>query len=874
VDFLNKYHIIDIAVLAWYVIFGIFFLWMALTAVPTTAAALNTQAYVSIMQGYVQFLVTIILAFAAVYAVLIYFARKAGHDHKHIWPWLKKIYPSTSHVGSSVMAFMLLLCILIVSVYLRTTMLQFFGFYEPDGFYYFSVVRAAVNNGLQVPSALSISGWPSHAPYTEAKGLIYITLIPYAILQYFGVSYYTIMRLSSVAFAILDMLGAYLLSRYLSRDKLLGLLVIAFVGFSMGNAARTSALIYRGDTFVTFFLIAALVLFVEIFRQGDSNRKIIFAALAGAVLAMSNLVWNGAPFADATFILAFIILVLSAFILRKETLVSDSKYLLISLLLWYIIVISAHLMGFIAGQQFVDPSFIPVYISLAAFWALAYYLTSNIQDITFMQSTASRLMLIVSVLVIGVVAFSLIESSLVYAIFIGNGFISAPGSFGTTIQELQPPTADFLYTSFGINLFTTPQTLAMYLPAYFGFQSPIWVYDIGIIGVILLFALSVPYLYMQIYDSGGFASGNARVRLDLNIAMVAIIAYFVLTAYLQMHAIRFNSLVSIPLAMLSAYTIYWIVTKALNLAKGDSAKLIVGGICLLFFALFFYYLLINDNAYAQTLSQADSINPTFLSALTWMKANVPSNSVVLTLWPDGSVVEGVANLTSVTDSVGSQNGTKMTPFAAWILNSSSDPQFLSSRITGRPNYLLVRFPWLIETHGIYTEAEIASNASLFGYLPLTQFEEGSLNATTTQLIFRNSPTGYPYAVIDLKRISNTSAQSTIYGYVQISQAQVSPFGEVGFYYQQSGNFTLAPQSQLNGSNGESLIITVSDVPRTGFPLNITGAYIFAPGLAYSNMIKFLYFCSSSACIWDNNQSTMRLVYQNADTKIFRITYSS
>ncbi|EQD43325.1 hypothetical protein B2A_09940, partial [mine drainage metagenome] len=97
--------------------------------------------------------------------------------------------------------------------------------------------------------------------------------------------------------------------------------------------------------------------------------------------------------------------------------------------------------------------------------------------------------------------------------------------------------------------------------------------------------------------------------------------------------------------------------------------------------------------------------------------------------PDGSVVEGWANRTSVTDSVGSQNASKANPFAAWLFNSSSDPQFLSSKINGKPDYFIARYTWMIETQGIYTESNLTANASLYGSVLLDQFAE-NFNATT------------------------------------------------------------------------------------------------------------------------------------------------
>ena len=976
VDFLDNAKIVGIFSVIWYVLFAGFLVWLVLTAPAHVQSALKSSlGYLLALQDYVTGIVEIILLLAAAYAVLI-FLGKAGKMDTSMSPLIQKMSPS-GDFGMKIIFVLLLLAVVVIAIYLRITMLQFYGFYEPDGFYHYSVIRAAVNNGIfNVPKVLSISGWPSSAPVTEAQGLYFSTLIPYAFLQFFGVSYYTVMRLMPVVFALLDMFGAYLLSRYLSRDKLLALLVIAFVGFSMGNAARTSALIYRGDTFVSFWLLIALVFFVETMRQEKKTMSIIFAVLAGVALAFSNFSWNGSPFADATFIFAFALLVVAGYILRKDQVIKDSKYLLLAMLVWFVVVELGQAAGFIGGQQLVAPSlqvlgfmipeFIPIYIGLLFLYLFVYVLNFNSLNFSFIKqlSTPGRLAVMILFVTIGIALFTAIEPSVVYNIFIGNGFITHPGSFGTTIQELQPPNAQFLYTSFGVVMFTSLPSLSMYLPLYLNFNlnvtspanlttvagstsyncpvgsainqntkscvipMPFWEYDVGIFAVILALILFIPYLFMQIYDSGGFLSGNARVRLDLNVGLVAIAAYFILTAYLQMHAIRFNSLVSIPLAMMGAYTIYWLISFAKAVANKRAvvfagfALLFLVSIALVFFtgfgatnflalvalglglllgiicayfalynqietslyqagvymlvafflAGFMIVLLTNDNVYAQTLSQADSINPQFISALQWFKANSPSNSVVLTLWPDGSVVEGVANRTSVTDSVGSQNGTKADPFAAWILNSSSDPQFLTSPLSGRPNYLLVRTPWLIETQGIYTESKITENASLFGYLPITQFVEGQPNATTKQLIFRNNPTGYPFVVVDLKQIANTS-QSSINGYIQLSQSQISPFQTVGFYNQDNGNFTYVPQVHAyNGSNGETFMVLYSGVPKTNFYINITGAYIFGPGIGNSNMIKFLYFCSSSACLWNNANATAQMVYQNLDTKIFKITY--
>ncbi len=765
-----------------------------------------------------------------------------------------------------------------LAIYYRTTMLHFFGFYEPDGFYYFSVVRATVANHFVIPHYLNTSGYPYPMPVAEAHGVYWISLVPYSVLQYIGVSYYTIMRLMPVVFALLDMLGTYLLARYMSKDRLLGLLAMLFVALSMGNAARTSALIYRGDSFVTFFLLLSLAFFIEIYRQEGTVRKLAMACATAVALAMSNFVWNGASFADATILLAFAIVTAYAFMMRKEKVIAEGKYVLVALGIWWVLTLIAFQVGFIQGQQLVGLSFLPVLIPIALLWLAVYLITSRSSRFeafaTITRRPEVRVLLVIAGVALGLIAFGIIAPGVVYQIFVGNGFVTAPGSFGSTTQELQPPTFQFLFSSFSATLYTSIPSLLMAFTMYFAQLYTLWTAWYGIIGIMLLFIVFVPYLFMQVYDSGAWLSGKARIRLDLNVPMLTIMAYFILTAYLEMHVIRFNSLVSVPIAIVSAYTLYWIASYA-NQAKryrlvflgAAAAVIIVVAAMLLYYA----------NLYTQGLVQADSINPQFISALQWFGQNSPSNASVLTLWPDGSVVEGVANRKVVTDSVGSENGSKATPFATWLFNSTPDTKFLTGPLSGKPGYILVRSTWLIETQGIYTESTLnPANVSDFGFQPLYSYSEQTVNATTRRIVFSGSGTySYPYIAVTLAYPNTTSTSPQITGYVQASPTQILPFATTVFYNQDNANFSLVNQaSRFNSTNGAMLLIQYSGVPRPGFYINLTGAYVFAPGMAQSNMLKLLYLCNNYVCTWDNRNATAQLTYVNPDTKILKITYNS
>ena len=523
--------------------------------------------------------------------------------------------------------FLILVIIAVVlAVQYRTSMLNFYGFYEPDGFYYFTAMRAIVNNGFQFPSVLSISGWPIHHMIAENHGLYYATLIPYLLLGE-SVSYYTIMRLVPVLFGLLDMLAAYMLSRYISKDKIFGFFVLLFVGLSMGNAARTSALVYRGDSFVLFFAMAALIFFVEVLRQDDPKKKIIMSAAAAVSMLLANYVWSGGTVAMIMFVLAYFIIVSYAFIFRKEKLVDGGKYLLLSLLIWFVLVNAAKATGAIGAVTFSDISFIPMFMSLALFWLLAYYAPSIAMD--FMRTPLYRFFILLFVIVVGTLIFAMLEPAIIYGLFVGNGFVIPPGGFGSTTEELQPPSCQFLYTSFGVNLFTAIPNLFIALTSVLNTNlqctsSPIdpvngiWAASYGAYGVILLLLLFIPYFFMQVYDSHGLLGGKPRLKFDATPGMMVLMALFIITAYLEMHVIRYNSLLSVPLSMMSAFTIYWLMLVANNtkLAYPYVRFLLLVALGAVFIYVF-YQLVYYANMYSATLTQADSINPQFISAMQY-----------------------------------------------------------------------------------------------------------------------------------------------------------------------------------------------------------------------------------------------------------------
>lgn len=839
------------------------------------------------------------------------------HDHEHMQhpEQITQKSEMKNYITVQDLVFVLSIAIILaVGIYTRIPLLKFFGFYEPDGFYHFSVIRAAVNNGFHVPLYLGISGWPSHAIVSEPSGLYWVTLLPYYFLRFFNFSYYDIMRLVGVAFGLLDVFAAYFLARFISKDKFFGILVMALVALSAGDAARTSALIYRGDGFATLFFIVSMI-FLLFMLRGDSQRKrLMFMALSAIFLSIANVTWNGAAFATVVYIISFILIVGVAFILDKEDMLSNSGYMLGLFLMWFVLVSIYRASSLIiVPQPLTDLNFIPILVLLGVGWFIAFYLIRNAGRFQpYLNKSWKRFLLLFGFSLFAFALLDLFFPALILRLFVNNGFITTNSNFASTIEELVPPSYNFLYVSFGYVLFTTPMSAMVSIISYF--ESTVFIAQNTYLIFVILCLGFIPYFFMQVYDSGGWNKGNARIRFGISHDILVLISFFAVTVLLQISAIRFNSLLAIPLAIFSAFTIYWIAALFKNYkadllgnvvaviivaiatfafmyyvaAKGPlySALAVLGGVAgiyavswifkgnhvgqivcyfliIIFLLTIFYY----DIIFGTGIAPADTINNNFIQAVAWIKNNTSTNSVFLTLWPDGSLIEGIGNRTSVTDSVGSQNASKANPFAAWILNSSPDPQFLLSKINGRPDYLLVRYNWLLETGGIFVESQLnGSRSNDFAYDPLTSVSE--LVNSSIDILKLSTADGKIQTVTTIHKTNNS-----IYSIIQSTQGPL-PFDYIAFYNQDSGNYSLIKQTNRNTTVADGLLIIYSKNTNPNLPINITGSLIMKSDMFSSNLMKFLYLCGSNSCSWDNSIAKLQMVYLNRDTKIYKIIYNS
>ena len=775
------------------------------------------------------------------------------------------------------------IAIIAVNIFLRIPMLRFQGLFEPDGFFYYSAIRQAVQNNFTVSSYLSISGFPWHNQIGETHGLIYLTVAPYYFLRFFGIGYYTIMRLMPVLFGVAYAILAYYLAKYLANSRLLGLLAMLFVSISSGNLARTAALVYRGDSFVSLFLMLGLFFMIRTLRSKDKRSAYINTALSAFTLSLGMVVWNGYAFIIAIYMLALALLLAYGFIKADDELLKTVTLLTAGLFgtfilegIWRLIGIGSSAMVLFGASFLVF--WIPVFIGCL----LASYLLKNRQVIKLAETAKGRMYIMLAAVIAVLIIVATAGGSTVSGAL---GMTNTGGSIGTTTQELQKPSYSFLFASFNFQMYFAP------------------------LGA-LLFVFFAHLTHNKEHHIIKW------VAINTSREFLVLLPYLAVTAYLQSIAIRWNALLSIPLAIFAAYGAYalwalvrnrtierktYIVAAAVALGamilytmyagivpqfkEGGMALAVAIPMAALLAGVFAYDIyavakkhmkpayicaalvgvLVLFNFYltygsAVTATQADGINPEFLSAMVWMRNNTPANATAWAVWPDGSVIEGWANRTSYMDSVGGENGTRIYYSAKFLFNTSDDPQYFYS--IGKPQYIVARSFWYQELGGLAVEGNV-SNASEYGYAMLS-----SLNVTqnATARFYSFASDEYPYyrALMIIEQQKNGTNKFTAY-LGTLGSNQYTEIKHVMFYNTSSYAYSLANTTATNATYNYTLLISYSGSV-------ISGGVILGPTLFNSNVFRLTFLCNYQTCPYDNQDINLTAVYINSDTRIFKVDY--
>ena len=758
------------------------------------------------------------------------------------------------------------LAILVTGVYLRTTMLHFQGFFEPDGFYHYAVMMQAVHNGFAIPLTNRLSGYPAHFPVTEPDGLYYVTLVPYYFLRVFGLSVYDMERGVPVVFGLLDVIATYFIVKRIVNNKYLAVVAMALVAASGGDIARTAALVYRGDGFITIFLLLALLFVFEALgiEKANDRKKYYYMIAAVVILGVGTVVWNGAPFIIVVYMLSMLSLVVYGFIKANKQLLRDTAIMSALLIVTYVIQHLWMYAYFIRGSQaFSSWHFFLFYLPITIGAVLAYYIVekrnSNAVLTLLAGSAKSRLYAIVIVALVLIAVLSAVFYSYFLGIAGGGGLVIAHGSLNKSIQELTPPTFGFLWASFNLELFLAPFTLLFYI--LFNYHY-VFYYNYAVLGLDrALFPVIGMLIGLLLFAAIALYRKRIFTEKHSGEYFIIILAYFAATMYLQANAVRFNSLVAVPIAILSAMSIYAIGRfiydrKAMLYGRFKAVNLYYMLVAIVV-VLVVYYTYLGSSAFAQ----ADGIDQYFLNATVWMRNNTPANATFLTIWPDGSVIEGWGNRTSLTDSVGGQNGALIAGFARFLFNDSNDPQYLYS--VGKPDYILARPYWFQLSGGIAEEGSV--NTSGYG-LQIMNALQPVYNSTTNTDYYQFISNQIKSLLI--VRIS-ASGNKSIGAYIGTPNGtSYDPINRVLFYDEQSGAYAFSNISDKY----VNYTLFIPYMP-TSSGVSISTGILLGPKLLDSNFFKLVMLCTDGAsCPYDNSNITLTPVYVNPDARIYKVTY--
>lgn len=734
--------------------------------------------------------------------------------------------------------------IIVLNVYLRSPLLQFQGLFEPDGFLYYTAIQQAVSHGFIESNPVLLSGYPWHYSFGEDPMLIYATTIPYAILQYTGMSLLDVMRWVPVFFGVIEALAAYFLVRYLADSRFLGLLAMFFVSANSGNIARTAATVYRGDTFVSFFIIIALILMLKVITVKDRKRALWYTLAAGFMVSSGILIWTGGFIIPFLFFACTLPVIMFAFVIGDKEDLYRCMLLDAALLIGYVLnlVYLAAWPGIVHPTILTTPSFLAFLLPTVIGTFLAYWIVRERENgpaiikaiANSLWTRTAFLLAAIAVIIIIVLATS---GSYVHLLATNGNSIYGSGNIYSTTQELQSPFSPaergFLWDSFGFQLVLAP------------------------IGAIL-------FLFLAHLHGNTKHIKKGKITLNMYYSFVVIFSYLFWMAYLQFGAIRYNSMFSIPLALFSAYAIYLGVRLFSNWRLNVAGTLVpVNAI----YAGFIFAILAMQvgMTYSQsaTSGQADGINPYFLQAMSWMANNTAANSKVLALWPDGSVVEGWAHRQSYMDSVTGENSSRIAPFAQYILNVTPDTQYLTTDGPGgawHPDYIVARYFWNDEIGGIAVEGNITKNLTDYGFSQLTSMTNSKVNNT---IVYQFNNSNYVAQLRITPQSNGTTQTLALLG--AVGSNKLALMRKLIFLNQSSLAYEVI-NLPVNRSVNYSLLVTYSGS-------SITGAEVLGQKLPYTNMFKMLYECSFTSCALGSGNVTAQLVYANADTKIIHLTYT-
>ncbi len=123
----------------------------------------------------------------------------------------------------------------------------------------------------------------------------------------FGFSAMVSILITPFIFYALEFIFAIIFIRLIWNDRQFLLLGLFFVFIAVASIARTALGTYRGDGFVSLWILIA---FIALYYSLNSERWYLFACAAGVSFALAELFWGGGQFGIFAFFVAFALFLL------------------------------------------------------------------------------------------------------------------------------------------------------------------------------------------------------------------------------------------------------------------------------------------------------------------------------------------------------------------------------------------------------------------------------------------------------------------------------------------------------------------------------------------------------------------------------------
>jgi dolichyl-diphosphooligosaccharide--protein glycosyltransferase len=474
-------------------------------------------------------------------------------------------------------------------------------------------------------------------------GLYYFSAISYIIVTSLGIniSLYEFLVILPAFMGAAITIPIFLIGRRLGGNFVGGLGAI-IVSLIPGFLGRSSFGWYDNEPFALLFGLTGLYFTLHMLEEKKMKEGIVFSILAGLLVGYANTIWGGARILNG---LVGIVLLVAPFI----TIVTLTLIRNVTLFTLAEIAIAGMFPKPGIFHWMIDPSNLMIYLALLL--NLTYFLLKTRYHV---KSAKTLYLLSGIIIVVGIILILLISPQLLTHRYLSvlNPFFRSSEPIVQSVAEHQTTTGlEFLY-SYNILLF------------------------IGILGGYILLRrrdLSSTTISLFFLMSLYLASSFARLQVYLALALPLVFAAGLSSIYKNFSLKRKDKKRRKEGALGSYYKTLTSIMIILILASIASINWIP-----------------NNDRGTQISSSATILSKSkvtdWIEALSWIRENVPPNSIVVSWWDYGYWITVMGNRTTIADN-GTLNTTRIEKIATMFLSNETEAVRIMKELQG--DYVVV-----------------------------------------------------------------------------------------------------------------------------------------------------------------------------------------